>query len=333
MDKRENVLKVLRGEAVDFPPLADTDIGTYGINIINLTTKPKAGGVDMFGVPWIATKEAPITPANFCLFDDMTEWKKYVKFPDLDSIDWKGLAEAELDQMGKVYEGRATRLYLEGIGIFMRIFSMMGFENALMALYEEPEACIEFSNAFADYEIEWLKRAIDAYGRDNIDFVMYADDVSYLKGMFFSKEKYQEIFKSPHKRIIDASKALGLPFEMHNCGDCRDILDDYVEIGTNILHTAIPKMDISSLQDKYKGRLAFEGGWDSQGSAGTTYSTPEEIREEVRRCIREYGKKPGYILLPLIFNDQGSAAIYRDERYMAMLDEYEKLKTESIGSR
>ena len=51
-------------------------------------------------------------------------------------------------------------------GIFERLVAFMGFEEALIALVTEPEACHEFFAALTDYKIKAAIKMIDAYKPD-----------------------------------------------------------------------------------------------------------------------------------------------------------------------
>ena len=55
-------------------------------------------GKDWFGVDWTYVPEmhAPMPTPGKILFDDISEWKEHVKFPDLDAIDWEKQAADDL---------------------------------------------------------------------------------------------------------------------------------------------------------------------------------------------------------------------------------------------
>lgn len=143
------------------------------------------------------------------------------------------------------------------------------------------------------------------------------------KQTFMSPDVYRELIKPFDKRIVDAVKARGVLFQRHCCGKCEDLLEDFVETGVRLWHSAQPMNDISGLLDKYRGRLAIEGGWDSSGPASYLWADEEMIREEVRRCMTEY-KKPGFILMPTLLNERGNSLFVGDERLTSLEDEWRK---------
>ena len=58
-------------------------------------------------------------------------------------------------------------------GMFERMYACMGFENALMALIEDPESCKDFFHAMADWKIEYFKKIGKYY---DIDILNAHDD-------------------------------------------------------------------------------------------------------------------------------------------------------------
>ncbi len=83
--------------------------------------------------------------------------------------------------------------------------------------------------------------------------------------------------------------------------------------------------------DKYRGKMAIEGGWDSQGACSLLGATQEQLNEEMQRCMKEYGPKPGFILLITLMNENGNSLLVGDERMPALEEEYERCNKELIG--
>ena len=50
---------------------------------------------------------------------------------------------------------------------------------------------------------------------------------------------------------------------IHSCGDVDELFDDLVDIGLNCFNPFQPEvMDVYEILPKYRGRLAFHGGWN-----------------------------------------------------------------------
>jgi uroporphyrinogen-III decarboxylase len=72
---------------------------------------------------------------------------------------------------------------VHGGDYFLTLVSFMGFEGALIALYEEPEEVKALLDYVSEFYLEVMKRQI-LYCRPDIYQLM--DDDSALKGPFFS---------------------------------------------------------------------------------------------------------------------------------------------------
>jgi bacterioferritin-associated ferredoxin len=170
---------------------------------------------------------------------------------------------------------------------FLRLTHLMGFENGLCALYEEPEACYDLMSAITDHKIRIIERAHDYFHPDC--FVNY-DDVATERNLFMSRETYQKLIKPHHKRMNDAAKAYGMIPEQHCCGYCQDLMEDFIEEGAVAWQAAQPSNDIEWIIETYGDKLSVLGGYDTQGIPGQPIATDEQILEEVTRCMKTYGK-------------------------------------------
>ncbi len=311
MNQRENFFAMLNGEKPEYVPCTGMYCKMFfipgdveGTNFV---------GVDGFGVNWIDEKTGQIPEPGKFLFEDMADWKKYVKFPDIDSIDYKAIAAAELAD----YNRDEQILYTTNscIGSFTRLNSLMGFENALIALVSEPEACLEFFDALADFQVKRINKIIDAY---QPDVMWYTDDLAHAKGLFMSPETYYDIIRPSSKKMINAITSRGVICNFHCCGKCESIVDDFVQLGCRMWNPAQITNDLVGIEKKYGNRLIIEGGWDTQGRPGTPEATEQEIVDEVVRCVDTYGKFGNYIMLPVMFNEKGNSLVVGDSRLPAL---------------
>lgn len=304
MTQRENFMAMVRGEKPEFIP------NTWEMYNISrcyiLMDQPLETGLDPFGVRWIKEPEGMVTdPNGENLLDDIADWKEQVKFPDPDKLPFKELAEEELAVFNP---DKITNIY-DSVGLFERMTSLMGFENTLCALLEDPESCDEFFAAVADYKIACYNHIIDAY---HPDIICYFDDICTQRGPFMSPDTYRELIKPHHKRIIDAVHARGVLFMQHMCGLVEPIIDDLVEIGVDIWNSAQKFNDLPGIMKKYHGKLIVEGGWDYQGPCSMEGATNEILIEELNRCRNEYGECGNYILCPAILTKKGNIMIVGD---------------------
>lgn len=165
MNPRENYLTAMDHKIPEWVPIY-TRPERYNIGLNDWFEKgPAGGGKDGFGVDWTFDGFGAVPTVGEYVLDDITEWKDKLTFPDLDSIDWETKASKELEGFDR--ENQCLE-YCMGNGPFERMMYLLGYENLACAFFEEPEACHEFLDAYADYRIKHINIVAKYYQPDFI---------------------------------------------------------------------------------------------------------------------------------------------------------------------
>jgi len=182
-------------------------------------------------------------------------------------------------------------------GIVHRCQYMRGFAEWLMDLQVNTEFACRLMDLIADIWIEIAEHALDEVG-DNIDVIMWADDLAMQQGPFMSPQMYRDLIKPRHKRMNAALKARSdAKIHYHSCGSVYLLVEDLIDTGIDALNPIqvnARNMDPARLKEEFGDRLAFWGGIDTQKVL--PFGKPEEVRQEVRRVIDCMGRGGGYIL-------------------------------------
>lgn len=319
MNQRENFFAMIDGKKPEFIP---NIMELYKICVLGAdrADQPVIGGLDVFGVNWIVTKEGEMPEPNKFMFEDIAEWKEHIHFPDVDSL---GIEEAAKIELTDVNRDEVVINVYSPTGLFERLAAFMGFENTLCSLVEDPDSSRKFFEAFADYKIACINRFIDAY---QPDMITYFDDLATANGLFMSPAVYRSVIKPAHKRIVEAVTSRGVIFSQHTCGKCEKIIEDYVEMGAKVWSSAQISNDLEEIMDKYKGRLIVEGGWDSSGPASYIGASTEEVVAEAIRCAKQYGKHGNFILFPTLLNENGNSLFVGDSRLAPMIQAWHEVE-------
>ncbi len=291
MTERENMQLVWDRKQPEWVPMINT--ASQMIITPEINDRPLfMNGKDAFGVEWELDPNHPELMThvkNEPLFDDITQWKKYIRFPSCRGADWEAAAMRTKAMWSRKEE--IMGYVVCNIGAFERICAMMGHVNGLMAPYDDEEAYAEYVEAYADYRIEqmeYFKKYLD------VDFLMMHDDWGQQSGMFFSPEMWRKFYKEPERRMVERCHELGMHYMHHSCGYITPIVPDLVEIGVESWHSVQPMNDLKGLKERFGNRLIFAGAVDPQVT-DTGHATEEEIRAEVRRVIDTLGKGGGLL--------------------------------------
>jgi len=253
--------------------------------------------IDEWGVPW--TK----APGSFYTFPSShpmqtADLKEIEKFPWPDPNEasrFEGLREKakylfERTDYALVAEGTT------GVGVFDMSWHLRGMENLLMDMLIHPQFTAALFQRLTDYYVAVYKKYMQAIG-DFIQMVIYYEDLSGQDGPLMSPTLYKKFIKPGHRRIFQAIKEhTAAKICVHTCGSVYAFLDDYVELGVDVLNPvqiSARDMDPVRLQQKYGATLTFHGGIDTQRFL--PWATPDQVKEEVRRMISILGPGGGYL--------------------------------------
>jgi hypothetical protein len=292
LSSKENYLSALRHEETEYVPFASAD--SVRCPSISLDRGNQSSNfLDGFGVRWVVSDSALTglipAPGEFIL-KDITRWKTSIPIPDVEQYDWQKFADE--NEVAIINRDTLATGYTCHTGIWERLAALMGFEEAMIALVEEPEACYELLGAITDFKIK-LAEKIAKHLKP--DFFVNFDDIATQRNLFMSPETYRTLIKPHHKRLNDAVMNAGIIPVQHTCGHAELCVEDYIETGAAAWSTVQTSNDIAGLLDKYGDKFSFEGGFDSNGKPGRPDATIPEIRAEVERCFREYGGKKGFM--------------------------------------
>ncbi len=297
LTQRENYFQVVKHLGhPEWVPVAPDYMYTFDIDGI-LAERPKMGydGYDWFGCKWLF--DAPTMgrvqdPHQPHILTDITKWKEQVKFPNLDAIDWEGESKKATENLDR--ENQIIALRFES-GIFERMHALMGFEEAFIALYEEPEATQELLTALSDYKIDLFTRAIKWY---KPDVIRNLDDFGIQNAPMMSKNMWIETFKPHMTRIVKAVHDMGCLFEHHSCGTITDLIGEMLDCGIDLINLSKFANDFEFMEKNYADRVVFTCALDTNRCVCCPQTTEEELRAEVRRVIDLIAPYKNYIYMP-----------------------------------
>jgi len=243
---------------------------------------------DEFGVQWDRSIDRDIGNVCNCVLPDRNLDR--VEFPDPAAPDkFEGFAEA-------VAAGRQQGKFIQfaiGFSLFERAWTMRGMENFFLDLVEAPAFVDELLDAICDYNVALVRRAVEY----DIDAVHFGDDWGCQRGLLMGARWWERFIKPRLARMYGAAKEAGKFVTIHSCGKVQELFPQLVEIGLDCFNPFQPEvMDPYEMKRLHGDKLSFWGGVSTQQLL--PYGTPEEVRAEVRRLIREVGQDGGYILAP-----------------------------------
>jgi uroporphyrinogen decarboxylase len=181
---------------------------------------------------------------------------------------------------------------------FERAYAMQGMEAFLLNMAMDPDFAHALMKKIAVYCKQLMGRFLAELG-DNVDIIKIGDDLGTQKSLMISPKMYRELLKPIHADFIsfikERTKAKVL---FHSDGDVATLIDDFVEIGVDILNpiqtSAGTMSDLASLKKRFGKNIIFCGGIDTHRVL--PFGTVEEVRDEVRRVMQILGPGGGCMI-------------------------------------
>ena len=284
-------------EGMDWCDYFDVD----KLGIINIDISPRMPEItleetDRYYIrtsPWGVTmkhfKEEDSTP-EFLDFTITTQeaWdqaKKQMTLED-DRIPWEMLRQ-NYDKWRA--EGRWIRAVF-WFGFDVTHSWMMGTENTLIAMMEEPELVEDMFDTYLSRCETLFSRIWDA--GYHFDEIFWYDDMGYKGTTFFSPNMYRSMLQPYHKRAVDWAHNRGIYAQLHSCGDVMTLLPDIVATGVDALNPLEVKagMDAFKIKKEYGDRLVLHGGINA-----VLWNDKDAILEEIDRKVPVLKENGGFI--------------------------------------
>ena len=240
------------------------------------------------GVPYYEIIEPPLRDATL---DDLA------RYP------WPQVAHpsrfAGLKAKAKaIQEAGYAVVALSGVSVFETCYMLRGVENWLTDLAANPDFALALLRQVADLQKAAACRMMEAAG-EYIDVVITGDDLGSQKAPLISPKMYRRMIKPIHAELLSAIKSrTKAKIFYHSDGNIYSLLGDLIEVGIELLNpvqvSAGDMGDTARLKREFGDRLSFCGAIDTQQVL--PYGTPDDVRREVRRRIKDLGPGGGYIV-------------------------------------
>lgn len=168
---------------------------------------------------------------------------------------------------------------------------LRGFHNLMIDFVKNPKKVDELVKRITDFysiQVQMLKEKCP-----KMDAIFCFDDLGTQKSPFVSPQMFRRFFGDSYKKIIDLTHDLGMDFMLHSCGQIKELIPVFVDLGVDVMEFDSPKMTGVENFKQYaeQQKMAFFLSSNIQ----TTFSqgSPQEIDEEIKYYVKEVGNNHG----------------------------------------
>lgn len=251
--------------------------------------------VDDWGVTWRKSRTSEY-------FEPTDPPLRHATIDDLDRYPWPNLTppgrfDGMVERAKAIHAAGYATTLMGGISMFELGYLMRGLDALLMDMAGDPEfftaLMVKLKNLMIDYAEQMLKD-VGPY----VDVIITGDDLGMTAGMLMSPASYRQLIKPHHAELLGAVKQrISGKIFFHSCGNVYRILGDLADVGVELLNpvqvSAGDMGDTARLKREFGNRLSFCGGIDTQHVLPC--GTPDEVRAEVRRRIKDLAPGGGYV--------------------------------------
>lgn len=289
LTKRQNLLETIRGGK------PDRFVNQYEfLDIIleaPLRTRPKPGETitNEWGItyswPQGQLGPFPIHDDAHRVIKDITKWRDDIRVPSVDFPDERWApAIAHANAVDR--EDKYVTVFFAS-GTFEMTHNLMGMEDAMMNLYEEPELMHELIDFLTDYELRYAEQIIR---RIKPNALFHHDDWGGQIASFMSPEMFKEFYLGPYKKVYKFWKDNGIELIVHHSDSyAANLVPHMIDMGIDIWQGVMTTNNTPSLIKEFGGRISFMGELDS-GVLDHPGWSKETIAEHVRKACETCGK-------------------------------------------
>jgi uroporphyrinogen decarboxylase len=180
--------------------------------------------------------------------------------------------------------------------LYCPAWDLRGYEQFMYDTAAEPEFANYLLNKILDWNMAFYDNYLNEIG-EYIEFLWIGDDWGSQSGPLINPVEFRTNVVPRFKRLIDFIKSkTKAKIAYHSCGSVYWAMQDFVDMGVDILHPLQPNAsemgDSGKIKVNFGGKLSFHGGTNNQG---LFHGEKEFIIEDAKQKIRYFAPGGGYI--------------------------------------
>ena len=168
-----------------------------------------------------------------------------------------------------------------------------GAADHFMDFVRNPDLVDRLMGLIRDYYRRYIRNCIEV----GTEIIFITGDYATTKWPMLSREHFARHVIPVLKALVNEAKSQGAYVLKHTDGNIMPIFDMILDAGIDGIHPIDPVagMDLGEVKQKYGDRVCLMGNVNCADTL--TWGTVEEVREEVKRCIRQAAPGGGFICM------------------------------------
>ena len=212
---------------------------------------------------------------------------------------WPDFESAPIDHIHKNVKEIHTQGYAAVFGMSCTIWEtswyIRGMPELMMDMATEDEKAVWLLDKVTGTACYRARIAAQA----GVDIIHLGDDVGMQNRIMMSKSMYREWLKPRLAKVIATAKAIkpDVLIYYHSCGFVTPFIDDFIDIGIEILNPVQPEcMDFAGIHAQYGDTLSFNGTLGTQSTM--PFGSAGDVTKVVLGNLEIAGPKGGLVVAP-----------------------------------
>lgn len=224
---------------------------------------------------------------------DMSRFREY-RMPDPALTD--GTYPLNLEEKKRHVEACRAAGGLAQLGLphghtFLRLQDIRGYEDAVCDLYEENPDTLRLLDMIGTFNLHVVENLLSL----NPDIMSFPEDLGMQNGPMLSPDLFRRHIKPIYRKMMQRALDSGCLIHMHSDGDIRQLVDDLVCSGVQIVNLQDLVNGIDWIERNLAHKVCIELDIDRQNV--TVHGSPREIDELIRQEVSRLGSREGGLML------------------------------------
>ena len=290
---QEHIFDLMESHPVLFPGYK-RPIGEFK-PVYGLVAREDEPYLDDFGCLWKTARNGltgTVVGHPLAEWETFDAWKAGIPDPEkctgIGPIDW-GTKKQEINERRKL--DALINAGLRHGHTFLQLCDIRGYQNLLFDFIDEDSRIWELIEIVENFNMGIVLRYIEI----GVDVFGYPDDLGMQKGPMLSPADFRKYIKPSYERLMKPAREKGIPVHMHSDGDIRDLVDDLINGGVDIVNLQDLVNGIDFISRRLAGKTCVELDIDRQDI--TVFGTPQDIDKHIRNAVDTLGRKEGGLMM------------------------------------
>lgn len=188
-------------------------------------------------------------------------------------------------------EGRLAGGGLRHGHTFLTLTYLRGCENLVFDMCDEDPQLPALVEMVEEFNRGLVERFVEA----GVEWMGYPEDLGMQQGPMLSPAQFRQYIKPSYERLVSPARRAGCVIHMHSDGDIRELADDLMDVGIDVINLQDLVNGIDWIEANLKGRCCIDLDIDRQSI--TRFGTPDQIDAHVRTAVQTLGSSGGGLMM------------------------------------